>query len=165
HLLDVRRRDPRAARRERVGARPPLPPRLGRGRPGRSRHRDASHRTGHPVTVLLVLVGGAVGAPARYLIDLVVQRLHSPEFPWGTWAVNVLGSFVLGLITAAGSSWAVTLVGSGFCGAFTTFSTFGYETVRLAEEGESPAAVANVVLSLTVGLAAAALGWALGSTV
>jgi len=110
-----------------------------------------------------VLVGGAIGAPARYLIDLAVQRLHSAELPWGTWTVNVSGSFVFGLVAAVGSGWAATLIGTGFCGAFTTFSTFGYETVRLAEEGETPAAMANVALSLTAGLAAAALGWALGS--
>ncbi|HEX4470482.1 MAG TPA: fluoride efflux transporter CrcB [Nocardioides sp.] len=115
------------------------------------------------MTVLLVLLGGAVGAPARYLTDQVVQRRHGTVFPWGTWTVNVAGSFVLGLVVASGPAWLVTFAGTGFCGALTTFSTFGYETVRLAEEGESGSALANVVGSLAAGLAAAALGWWLGA--
>jgi fluoride exporter len=115
------------------------------------------------MTVLLVLLGGAVGAPARYLTDLAVQRTHGTAFPWGTWTVNVVGSFVLGVVAAAGPDWVVTLVGTGFCGALTTFSTFGYETVRLAEEGDTSAAVWNVAASLLAGLTAAVLGWWLGS--
>jgi CrcB protein len=116
------------------------------------------------MTVLLVLIGGAVGAPTRYLTDVTVQRLHGTAFPWGTWTVNVLGSLLLGLVASAAPDWAVTLVGTGFCGALTTFSTFGYETVRLSEEGETLAATANVVGSLAVGLVAGALGWWLGSS-
>jgi len=115
------------------------------------------------MTVLLVLLGGAVGAPARYVTDVVVQRLHGATYPWGTWTVNVAGSFVLGVVAATGPAWVTTLVGTGFCGALTTFSTFGYETVRLSEEGESATAIGYVVGSLVAGLAAAALGWAVGS--
>lgn len=115
------------------------------------------------MTVVLILLGGALGAPARYLTDVAVQRRHRTAFPWGTWTVNVVGSFLLGVVAAAGPHWVVTLVGSGFCGALTTFSTFGYETVRLREEGETAAALANVAGSLAAGLAAAALGWWLGS--
>jgi fluoride exporter len=115
------------------------------------------------VTVLLVLLGGAAGASARYLTDVTVQRAHGTEFPWGTWTVNVAGSFLLGLVAAAGPAWVVTLAGTGFCGGLTTFSTFGYETMRLAEEGETADAAWNVVGSLAAGLAAAALGWWLGS--
>jgi fluoride exporter len=115
------------------------------------------------MTVLLVLLGGAVGAPARYVTDVVVQRMHGAAYPWGTWTVNVAGSFVLGVVAATGPAWVTTLVGTGFCGALTTFSTFGYEAVRLSEEGETATAIGYVVGSLGAGLAAAALGWAVGS--
>ncbi len=115
------------------------------------------------MTLLLVLLGGAVGAPTRYLADVAIQRLHRTSFPWGTWTVNVAGSFVLGVVAAGASTWLMTLVGTGFCGALTTFSTFGYEAVRLAEEGDTGTAVANVTGSLAVGLLAAALGWWLGT--
>jgi fluoride exporter len=115
------------------------------------------------MTVVLVVLGGAVGAPARYLTDLALQRMHGTAFPWGTWAVNVAGSFVLGLVASVSSAGVVTLAGAGFCGAFTTFSTFGYETVRLSEEGEAAVAVANVAATIAAGLTAAAVGWWLGS--
>ena len=116
------------------------------------------------MTVVLVLVGGAVGAPLRYLTDLVVQSRHDSVLPWGTLTVNVSGSFVLAAtaaaVTAAGApAWVLTLVGTGFCGALTTFSTFGFETVRLVEDGSWLEALANVVLSLVAGLAACAAGW------
>ena len=117
------------------------------------------------MTVLLVLLGGALGAPARYLADVAVQRTHSTAFPWGTWTVNVVGSFILGCVAAVTSGWPATLAGTGFCGALTTFSTFGYETMRLAEEGETALAVTNAVGSVAAALAAAALGWWLGGAV
>ena len=105
------------------------------------------------MTVLLVLLGGAVGAPARYLVDRWVQSRHASLMPWGTFTVNAAGSLVLGLVAGAvsaadGPDWVLTLVGTGFCGALTTFSTFGYETVRLAEEGAVSTAAINVVGSV-----------------
>jgi CrcB protein len=119
------------------------------------------------MTVLLVLLGGAIGAPARYLTDVVVQSRHTSVLPWGTLSVNVVGSFVLGLVaglaSGAAPSWVLTLVGTGFCGALTTFSTFSYETVRLAEAGRWRPAMLNVALSLLLGLAAVAVGWQLGT--
>ena len=122
------------------------------------------------MTVLLVLVGGALGAPLRYLTDLFVQARHDSVFPWGTFAVNVTGSLLLGGLAAAVTNagapqWLLTLAGTGFCGALTTFSTFGFETVRLLEDGSWVEALANVTVSLVAGLAAVFAGWALVSAV
>jgi len=121
------------------------------------------------VTVLLVVLGAAVGAPLRYLSDLAVQSRHDTVFPWGTFTVNVVGSLLLGAVAGSVFSgtwpqWVLTLVGTGFCGALTTFSTFGYETVRLVQDGARWAALANAVTSLAAGLAACALGWWLGTS-
>ncbi len=118
------------------------------------------------MTLVLVIVGGAVGAPLRYLADLLVQSRHDSVYPWGTFTVNVLGSALLGLVaggvaTAGSPSWVLALVGTGFCGALTTFSTFGFETIRLIEDGSIAEASLNASLSLVIGLAAASAGWAL----
>ncbi|MGH3329996.1 MAG: fluoride efflux transporter CrcB [Nocardioidaceae bacterium] len=122
------------------------------------------------MTLVAVLVGGAIGAPLRYLTDLFVQSRHDTVFPWGTFSVNVVGSLVLGATAATANGaelpdWVLPLVGTGFCGALTTFSTFGYETVRLVEEGSVLAAVTNSLASLAVGLGACAGGWALATSV
>jgi fluoride exporter len=116
------------------------------------------------VTVPLVLLGGAIGAPLRYLTDLFVQSRHDTVFPWGTLTVNVTGSLLLGGLASAVSnagapSWLLTLVGTGFCGALTTFSTFGFETVRLVEDGSWVEALLNVTASMLMGLLAVAAGW------
>ena len=117
------------------------------------------------MTVAMVLFGGAIDAPLRYLTDLVVQSKHDSVFPWGTFTVNVLGSLILGITAAVvinlGSPpWVLALVGTGLCGALTTFSTFGYETIRLLEQGSVLTAAANSVASLSVGLGACAGGFA-----
>lgn len=122
------------------------------------------------MTFVLVMVGGAVGAPLRYVTDLAVQRWHGGRFPWGTLAVNVLGSLLLGILLGLAAAGAVSpevlaLFGAGLCGALTTYSTFGFETVRLVEEGALAAALGNVTLSLVVGVAAGGLGWALALAV
>lgn len=122
------------------------------------------------MTALLVLLGGAVGAPVRYLTDLYVRERAGTTFPWGTMAVNAVGSLVLGLLAGAAAggvlpAWVLTLVGTGFCGALTTFSTFSYETVRLVENGQWRSAALNVVGSLTVGTIAVSLGWVIGSAI
>ncbi|MER5551294.1 CrcB family protein [Streptomyces sp. NPDC002793] len=112
---------------------------------------------------LLVVLGGAVGAPLRYLTDRAVQTRHGAvlpyAFPWGTFAVNAAGSLLLGVLTGAAVSTPVyALLGTGLCGALTTYSTFSYETLRLAETGRGFLAGANVLASLLVGLGAAFLG-------
>ena len=118
------------------------------------------------MTALLVALGAAVGAPLRYLTDLWVQSLHDSVMPWGTFAVNVVGSFALGVVgglAARGGvpAGVVALAGTGFCGALTTFSTFGYETVALARQGAWWYAAANVAGSAAAGFAAVAAGYAL----
>lgn len=113
---------------------------------------------------LLVALGAAVGAPLRYATDLLVRSRVGGRFPWGTFTVNVAGSFVLGLVLGAGASPTVTaLVGTGFCGALTTYSTFGWETVRLGADGHRRLAAINAVGSALACLAAAGLGLALGA--
>lgn len=115
------------------------------------------------MTLLLVVLGGALGAPARYLADRWLTSLLPGPFPWGTFVVNVCGSLLLGLLAATAPSDLVALGGVGFCGALTTFSTFSFETVRLLETGRPLPAVANVAASVVVSMAAAAAGWWLGA--
>jgi fluoride exporter len=120
------------------------------------------------VTAVLVILGAAVGAPIRYLADRAVQVRHDSVFPWGTFTVNVAGSFVLGLLIRGTALHAVpgslnTLLGTGFCGALTTYSTFGYETVRLLEERVRAYALFNVAASVVAGLGAAFSGAAVAA--
>ncbi|MEU9481014.1 fluoride efflux transporter CrcB [Streptomyces sp. NPDC048191] len=112
---------------------------------------------------LLVIAGAVVGAPMRYLTDRAVQARHDSVFPWGTFVVNVTGSLILGLLTGAVSTGAAgphvqLLVGTGLCGALTTYSTFSYETLRLTEAGSGLYAAVNVVASVMAGLASAFAG-------
>ncbi|WP_141015495.1 fluoride efflux transporter CrcB [Nocardioides sambongensis] len=111
-----------------------------------------------------VALGGAVGAPLRYAVDVLLTGSRTgPGFPRGTFATNLGGSFLLGLlIGATPSATLAALLGTGFCGALTTYSTFGFETVRLAEEGRWRLAASYVVASLVAGLAAVSAGWWLG---
>ncbi|MEU0897484.1 fluoride efflux transporter FluC [Streptomyces massasporeus] len=109
---------------------------------------------------LLVVGGALVGAPLRYLTDRAVQTRHDSVFPWGTFTVNVTGSLILGLLTGAATHLQI-LLGTGLCGALTTYSTFSYETLRLAETGARLQAGLNVAVSVTAGVAAAFAGAAL----
>ncbi|HSY00375.1 MAG TPA: fluoride efflux transporter CrcB [Streptomyces sp.] len=114
---------------------------------------------------MFVVVGGMIGAPLRYLTDRAVRSWHGTAFPWGTFAVNVTGSFVLGTLTGAVAAGAADshlqlLLGTGLCGALTTYSTFSYETLRLAQDDARLHAVANVVASVTAGLGAVVVGLA-----
>lgn len=113
----------------------------------------------------LALLGG-VGAVARFHLDAAIGGRVKGDFPYGTLAINTAGAFALGVL--AGSDVVgepLFLVGTGFLGSFTTFSTWMLETERLAEDGETVVAAANVVVSIAAGLAAAGVGWGLGATV
>ena len=113
-----------------------------------------------------IAIAGALGAPVRYLLDGIVSDRVDGVFPLGTFVVNVSGSFVLGVLTGlvlyhAFPTDPKVVLGTGFCGAFTTFSTFAYETVRLAEERAYVAALQNALGSILLPSLAAAAGLAL----
>ncbi len=116
------------------------------------------------ITALVVAAGAAVGAPLRYVTDRAVQSAvrtrRSSSFPYGTLLVNVVASLVLGLVTGATSlsPTLFALVATGFCGALSTYSTYAYETLRLAEDGRWSEALLYVAVSIALGLAAASLG-------
>jgi fluoride exporter len=112
------------------------------------------------VTALLVVLGGAVGAPLRYLVGLWGNR----ALPWGTLLVNVAGSALLGALGGLGTALPdpfAALLGAGFCGALTTYSTFGLEVVALLDRRRYPAAAGYVLLSAGAGVGAATLAHAL----
>ena len=118
--------------------------------------------------MLAVLVGLAagLGALARYVADAVIQHQHDSVFPFGTLSVNVSGSLLLGLCTGLAAhhglpAGAAVVLSAGLCAGYTTWSTFSYETIALAETGALLAAAGNVVLSLAAGLAAAGAGFGL----
>jgi len=111
------------------------------------------------VTALAVGVGGSVGAVARYAVGQTLERRAADTF-----AVNVLGSLLLGVVLASPVGGPARLAaGAGFCGAFTTFSSFAVETVRLFEEGRRRAAAVNAAGTLAAALLAVAVGTAIGS--
>ena len=107
---------------------------------------------------------GGVGALLRFRLDAFVQQRVASDLPLGTLAVNLAGTFVLGLLTGLSITGdALLLAGTALLGSFTTFSTLMLETERLAEDGDGRLAGVNVVVSVVGGLVAAALGWALGA--
>ena len=114
------------------------------------------------------LVAAGIGAPARFLLDGWIEDHAGNDFPWGTLVVNLTGCLALGVLTGLARSHGLgatprTILGTGGIGAYTTFSTFTFETVRLVEEGELSFAFGNVALSVALGLAAAAVGMAIVS--
>lgn len=121
--------------------------------------------------LLLIAVGGAAGAVSRYLVDTWVSERAASAFPWGTFVVNVTGSFVLGLLFAlaiesdalpAGIRLPVMV---GFVGAYTTFSTLMLESWRLVEGGAIPLALANLLGSTLAGMVALVVGLAIGRVI
>jgi len=120
-----------------------------------------------PLLFLAVAAGGLVGAPSRYVIDRAITNRFASDLPWGTFVINMTGSLLLGVLTGLSLGHHLpavprALLATGFCGAYTTFSTFTFETVRLIEEGQLVDAAGTVVASVAVGLAAAAAGLAIG---
>lgn len=114
------------------------------------------------MTAAWVALGALVGAPLRYLVDRGIRRYRDTAFPWGTLAVNLAASLLLGALVGAGThvpGAATALAGTGFCGALSTYSTFAYEGQQLALRRARVAAGGYVVLSVAVGVAVAALGW------
>jgi CrcB protein len=117
--------------------------------------------------ILCVAAGGLIGAPTRFLVDRAVADRVERDFPLGTFLINVSGSLLLGLLTGLDLAGHMPVLvkafaGTGFCGAFTTFSTWSFETVRLVEDGEYLEAFANAIGSLLIGLLAAGGGMAIG---
>ena len=126
------------------------------------------------IELLVVAVGGGVGAAARFMVDGEIRARHSGGFPWGTFVVNVSGSFLIGVfstlfftLTRHGVPGDVALqvqfaLTVGLCGGFTTFSTATVESVRLARSGRMRLALTNTLGTLLVTVLAAGLGVAVG---
>ena len=118
--------------------------------------------------ILGLVVAGGIGAVLRYSVDRLIQPRVTSDAPVGILVVNVSGSLILGILAGSAahhglSSGWLTVAGTGLIGAYTTFSTFTYDTVRLAENDQWGTSLANVGVSLVLGLGAAAAGLALGS--
>ena len=125
-------------------------------------------------TVVGIAVAGSIGALARYGLDALdglVSRRTTGGFPWGTFVVNISGSFLLGLLFTvlteqiSAPSWLRSTLTIGLLGAYTTFSTLSFESYRLVEDGAYGIAAANMVGSLAVGLLAVYLGVAPGRAI
>jgi CrcB protein len=121
--------------------------------------------------ILWVGMGGFVGANARYLLDLWVTYRWPSAFPWATFIINLSGSFILGFFLAFAEDrpWVShesrLLFAVGFVGAYTTFSTYAYQSLRLVQGGEMVLAALYIIGSVVLGLVAAFAGVALGSSI
>ncbi|MGH7781708.1 MAG: fluoride efflux transporter CrcB [Candidatus Binataceae bacterium] len=123
------------------------------------------------MTLIWVGLGGLLGANARYLLGGWISSRYGASFPYGTFVINVTGSFILGFFLAFAqerpwvtANWRL-LFATGFVGAYTTFSTFEYESIRLLLDGELLLGAANMIGSLVTGGAAAIAGIVLGGRI
>jgi CrcB protein len=118
---------------------------------------------------MIVGIGGFLGAVARYALGTYIGSRYGVRFPYGTFVINVSGCFLIGLIlsvlgrTTASTYWRY-LIPIGFIGAYTTFSTFEYETLRAIQDGQLMTGLLNVLLSLTLGFVAVWVGSVIGRT-
>lgn len=122
----------------------------------------------HYSAIIMVGIGGGLGAIARYLCAHIFNRLWSLSFPAATFTINILGSFLIGLLLAiflskmGGSDNLKLLLITGFCGGYTTFSTFSIENLQLIQNGKVLMALIYIFSSVILGIIFALLGWLLG---
>ena len=120
------------------------------------------------IKFVYLIVGGATGTVIRYVLSGAAYRIFGVGFPYGTFAVNLIGCFILGFLASFTErkffldTNARLLLMVGFCGAFTTFSTFILETANLIKDGEATRAFLNVILSVVIGFIVLRLGVLLG---
>lgn len=117
-----------------------------------------------PKNILLVLAGSAAGGSLRYITSLMIQSKNTTQFPLGTFLINLIGCFIIGMIYAIASRNASTgsdiklLLATGFCGGFTTFSAFAFENLELFKSGQHLTALLYIILSVVLGILAVILG-------
>ncbi len=121
-----------------------------------------AHEMSTPI-VLLIAFAGSIGAVSRFVLDGIIRPRYDQKFPWATLIINTSGSLLLGLVEGillkhTGLKDVVTIMGVGFCGGYTTFSTASFETVRLLEEHRYQAAWGNALGGLIATILAATLG-------
>lgn len=116
------------------------------------------------INYLMVFIGGSLGAVCRYAISIQMKRIVSTEFPLATFLINLLGSFLLGLLLSAGADGLMQLLlGTGFLGGFTTFSTFQIENVMLFKKGSYAMLIAYAAASAILCILAAFMGFWIGN--
>ncbi len=121
--------------------------------------------------LVLMAIAGSLGTLSRYCLTVFVQRLCGPGFPWGTFVVNVSGCLVFGFVWTLSEEWQAIsensrlIILTGFIGAFTTFSTFAFDTAEMFAHADWWRGAMNLVLSNVVGIAAVFLGFAIGRVV
>ncbi|MDP7977042.1 fluoride efflux transporter CrcB [Bacillus multifaciens] len=115
------------------------------------------------MNILLVSIGGFFGAIARFYISTIAKEKYGDSFPYGTFFINIIGSFLLGLLygTGVAKMW-ILLCGTGFMGAFTTFSTYQLEMIQLIHKREGQKAFLYFVMSYVIGIGSAFVGFYMG---